>query len=165
MFTSTYIQHFKDYLHSNLCNQGNKTYFKDCDVLVDSLAKNGLEIIIIRFFEYLRIANFQFIIRENDQSAIDILNDKIFQDICIFLHYYIKPTLRIITNEMKQNIDNNLISEMNFRWAIFICFLVFLVLGYLIFWLPFQNKLNDEILRTKMMLEIIPQSILKNLKV
>ena len=43
--------------------------------------------------------------------------------------------------------------------VLFICFLIFIFLGYLTIWLPFQTKLSDEILRTKQMLEIIPDYV------
>ena len=52
----------------------------------------------------------------------------------------------------------------NFRMIFFIVFLVIIFLGYLLMWLPFQNKLSDEILRTKKMLEIIPKSILESME-
>jgi hypothetical protein len=39
-------------------------------------------------------------------------------------------------------------------------FLVVVTVVYLIIWIPKQNSLNDEIIRTKKLLEIIPSEIL-----
>lgn len=155
-----------NYLNGNLCNLSifsNDNLHASCGTILQSVALNGLEIMIVRYFEYLRLAYQQYLISQTSQNIIDILNGELMEQITIFYHYFIRGTSSLITSEMKNDIDSLLLSELSFRMILFIIFLVFLVLGYLILWLPFQGKLSDEILRTKKMLEIIPRSILEKM--
>jgi len=55
-------------------------------------------------------------------------------------------------------------NELNYRLIVFICYLGFILIGYLIFWMPFQSQIKDEIIRTRKMLEIVPIQILDRMK-
>ena len=44
--------------------------------------------------------------------------------------------------------------------AAFIIFIIALIIAYLVLWIPFINKLNREIWKTKSMLTIIPIDVI-----
>lgn len=82
----------------------------------------------------------------------------------------------VIQNHVNQNIMRGLVStlsttiqeEFSFRTerklAIFIVFLIVVLIGFIIFWLPFLNGLNYQIYKTKLMLMIIPLEVLLKIK-
>lgn len=169
IFTSDYFSYYNSILNQNLCTSSTITTYKqpnfkaDCTTINNGIAQYGLEIIITGYFELLRSVNSQYIINVPNDTTINLLNGSMLQRLSSIFHYFIKPLSSDLTQKMKENIDIILAGELNFRMAIFIAFLVFLILGYLILWMPYQNKLYDEILRTKKMLEIIPIAILENM--
>jgi hypothetical protein len=89
-----------------------------------------------------------------------LLSGELFTNMTIILHYYICPIYQLLREETYNNIKHILKNEMNFRLIVFIVFLVVVTVVYLIIWIPKQNSLNDEIIRTKKLLEIIPSEIL-----
>ena len=95
-----------------------------------------------------------------EENVYEILSNSLFKDITMLLHYYITPLYKILREDMKKAIEDKLKYEMNFRMILFIVFLVVVIIVYLIGWIPKQNRLNDEIVRTKKLLEIIPSEIL-----
>ena len=56
--------------------------------------------------------------------------------------------------------NNDYQSRIDRRLAVFIFFVIALVIGYLAIWTPFVNRLNKEIWRTKSMLTIIPIEVI-----
>jgi len=76
---------------------------------------------------------------------------------------FIKPVWNSLSIILNQNVNTKLNSELNFKYYLLICFLGVLVLGFLVVWLPMQYSLNDEITRTKNMLDIIPRSVIKEI--
>ena len=80
------------------------------------------------------------------------------------MHYYLSPLYNLLRQEIKQGIEDKLKFEMNFRLILFIVFLVVVIFAYLLVWIPKQNKINDEIFRTKKLLEIIPMEILEKIE-
>lgn len=59
-------------------------------------------------------------------------------------------------------------TEFSFRTerkiAIFIVFLIVVLIAFIVFWLPFLNGLNLQIYKTKLMLMIIPLEVLIKIK-
>jgi len=94
------------------------------------------------------------------KSILDMLNCQINKNNEKILNFFLRPSMKVLNLSMRNYIDNKIQLELNFRFYILISFLLIVVLGYLILWLPFQYSLNDEISRTKNMLNIIPNSIL-----
>jgi hypothetical protein len=50
------------------------------------------------------------------------------------------------------------------KLAIFIVYLIVVLISFIVFWLPFLNGLNFQIYKTKLMLMIIPLEILLKIK-
>ena len=48
--------------------------------------------------------------------------------------------------------------------ALFIVFLIVILIAFILFWIPFLNGLNYQIYKTKLMLMIIPLEILMKIK-
>ena len=100
---------------------------------------------IIRFFEYLRSFQSDYILKNTGISYLDKLNNGIFMDLSIILQQFLKSFLSSISSSLNINISDYLQQQLNIRTIVFISFLIFIILGYLIIWLPFENKLNDEV--------------------
>jgi len=95
--------------------------------------------------------------QRNDDKVKYLFTQEEFLNSEVILNYFLKPFLYEFTTIMKNDIDAKLSFELSFRYYIIIAFLIVLIFGYLLVWLPFQYSLNDEILRTKNILEIIPE--------
>ena len=79
-------------------------------------------------------------------TYIEQLNSQIFNDLSVILQNFIKIFLDVVSSNLKTNINSYLSSQLNIRMIIFISFLIFIIIGYFFIWLPFENKLNDEVL-------------------
>ena len=70
--------------------------------------------------------------------------------------------------ELVTTLTNDIVDEFSYRierkLAIFIVFLIVILLGFIVFWLPFLNGLNLDIYKTKLMLMIIPLEVLLKMK-
>lgn len=70
--------------------------------------------------------------------------------------------------ELVSSLSTSIQSEFSFRTerkiAIFIVFLIVILIAFIVFWLPFLNGLNLQIYKTKLMLMIIPLEVLIKIK-
>ena len=70
--------------------------------------------------------------------------------------------------ELVTTLTNDIVDEFSYRierkLAIFIVFLIVILLAFIVFWLPFLNGLNLDIYKTKLMLMIIPLEVLLKMK-
>eukprot|EP00340_Litonotus_pictus_P011472 CAMPEP_0170539036 /NCGR_PEP_ID=MMETSP0209-20121228/103671_1 /TAXON_ID=665100 ORGANISM="Litonotus pictus, Strain P1" /NCGR_SAMPLE_ID=MMETSP0209 /ASSEMBLY_ACC=CAM_ASM_000301 /LENGTH=1443 /DNA_ID=CAMNT_0010840857 /DNA_START=1058 /DNA_END=5390 /DNA_ORIENTATION=- len=166
IFSDTYIYNFKVVIHDDLCKF--PILFQDeqeCKNQLNYIGKYGFEVVIMKYFENLHnifLKDIKRIVKE--ENPIAALNSRLVQETNKLMHYFIKPCSRYLVEEMRKEISDYLQAEFDFKLIVFILFLVFTLLIFLIFWLPFQNNLHDEILRTKKMLEIIPSSILNEME-
>ena len=151
-FDSDITKKINNILNGDICS------FITCND--DSLGQYGCEVITVRYFELLRLAIKAYVNKDTEENVYEILSNSLFKDITMLLHYYITPLYKILREDMKKAIEDKLKYEMNFRMILFIVFLVVVIIVYLIGWIPKQNRLNDEIVRTKKLLEIIPSEIL-----
>ena len=77
---------------------------------------------------------------------------------------YLKNSLRHLVQSQLDSIKNSYSSTMNNRLALYVCFIVLLILVYLGFWLPIVGQLNMGMFRIKRMLAIVPLEIIQNNK-
>jgi len=103
--------------------------------------------------------NLRYLERFPKENYVDIFNNAIFVEIDKLFNFFIKPILKYNGDNIKSDLNQILLQEYNFRLVLFICFNVFILIGYLVTWLPLQIKISDEIVRTKKMLEIIPDEV------
>jgi hypothetical protein len=70
--------------------------------------------------------------------------------------------------ELVSSLSVSIQEEFQFRTerkiAIFIVFLIVVLISFILFWLPFLNGLNYQIYKTKLMLMIIPLEVLIKIK-
>ena len=131
---------------------------------MDGIGKYGVAVITVRFLEYLRLATKAYVNKLRFENSYEILSGTLLKDIRLLMHYYLSPLYNLLRQEIKQGIEDKLKFEMNFRLILFIVFLVVVIFAYLLVWIPKQNKINDEIFRTKKLLEIIPMEILEKIE-
>ena len=77
--------------------------------------------------------------------TINKLNSETSKDLSIILQNFLKVSLSSISSGMMNNINEYLSRQLNIRMIVFISFLIFIICGYFFIWLPFENKLNDEV--------------------
>ena len=70
--------------------------------------------------------------------------------------------------ELVKSLTDSILAEFSYmterKIALFIVFIIVILIGFMIFWLPFINSLNNQIYKTKLMLMIIPLEILMKIK-
>jgi hypothetical protein len=70
--------------------------------------------------------------------------------------------------DLVASFSSSIQAEFQFRTerkiAIFIVFLIVVLIAFIVFWLPFLNGLNFQIYKTKLMLMIIPLEVLIKIK-
>ena len=115
--------------------------------------------LLINFLEYLSNMNMRYLETFPAEDYVKIFNNENFVEIDKMFDHFIKPIFKQIGNVIRNDINTTLTLEYNFRLSLFICFNVFIIIGYLITWLPLQIKISDEIVRTKKMFEIIPAEV------
>lgn len=66
------------------------------------------------------------------------------------------------------SLSDSIQSEFSFRTerkiAMFIVYLIVVLIAFIVFWVPFLNGLNYQIYKTKLMLMIIPLEVLMKIK-
>lgn len=134
-----------------------------CNSLIVNSSMFGFEISLLKYIENLSNIYLKFIKRYDKIDYSNVLRSDLIQESSDLYQYIIRPISQELTNNMNLSILDYLSEEMNTRLIVFIFFIVYLSLGYLIFWLPFQYNLKDEIIRTKKMLDVLPSYILDNI--
>jgi len=95
----------------------------------------------------------------NISDLIKILNNNEYRDAEDIVIYIFQPIFELIINSMKVELDDKLYSENQISFVLFILNIIYIIVGYLIYVVPYQNSLKDEIERTQKMIEIIPEEI------
>lgn len=162
-FSNQITKTINSLLNSNICSYINTSYIS-CDTEMDGIGNYGVAVITVRFLEYLRLATKAYVNKLRFENSYEILSGTLLKDITLLMHYYLSPLYNLLRQEIKQGIEDKLKFEMNFRLILFIVFLVVVIFAYLLVWIPKQNKINDEIFRTKKLLEIIPMEILEKIE-
>lgn len=72
--------------------------------------------------------------------------------------------MRQLVSKLGDSIQNEFSFYSERKIALFIVFLIVLLISFIIFWLPFLNGLNYQIYKTKLILMIIPLEILMKIK-
>ena len=95
----------------------------------------------------------------NTSDLIKILNNNEYRDAEDIVIYIFQPIFELIINSMKVELDDKLYSENQISFVLFILNIIYIIVGYLIYVVPYQNSLKDEIERTQKMIEIIREEI------
>ena len=72
--------------------------------------------------------------------------------------------MRDLVSTLATSIQDEFSLMIERKIAIFACFIIALLICFVIFWIPFLNGLNYQIYKTKLMLMIIPLEILIKIK-
>jgi len=129
-----------------------------CPEFISGSARNGLQSVLGRYFETLKLtlANYS----EDRDNKKEIINSVEFMELFIIQHRYLSDSLRRLVQVLKEEVNHDLDSRINRRVIFISCFIVAIIVGYFIIWLPFVNKLSHEMWRTKAMLTIIPIEVI-----
>jgi hypothetical protein len=72
--------------------------------------------------------------------------------------------MRSLVSQLSTSIQAEFSFRTERKIAIFIVFLIVVLIAFIVFWLPFLNGLNLQIYKTKLMLMIIPLEVLIKIK-
>ncbi len=114
----------------------------------------------IKFFDYLRLGIIQFIKSTTNKNSIEILSGKVVTKSCKILQYFLKPIYSILTSNMEEEIIKIIDKQYEIAMILFSVFFVVIIIIYVMIWIPILQGLDEEIIRTKKMLNIIPIQIL-----
>ena len=156
-FSKNFLDFFNEIANGNICKYLN---LEKCEERQSGIGNYGIEVISIKFFDYLRLGIIQYIKSTTNKNAIEILSGRIIRKSCKILQYFIKPIYNILTTTMEDEIIKIINSQFNLATILFSVFIVVVIIIYIIVWIPILKGLDDEIIRTKKMLNIIPIQIL-----
>ena len=91
------------------------------------------------FYLYQQSNNFTF------QNSISNLNKDYIDELDIISFDFIKNTMNLLSENILNGINTKIDSCVNINMIIFIVFIIFLVSGYLIIWMPFESRLKDDV--------------------
>lgn len=162
---SEYKDLFKSLYQDNLCLkkdqiQLNLIPFK-CETFVSSAPTQGLQSMLMRYFETLK-ETLKIYINYEDKGfkTLNLINSNYFLELYIIQFRFIQDSFRSFVNVLKTSTNGEFQGIIDTRMAAFIIFIIALAVAYLILWTPFVNRLNREIWRTKSMLTIIPIEVI-----
>jgi hypothetical protein len=72
--------------------------------------------------------------------------------------------MRTLVSSLATSIQDEFSFRTERKIAIFIVYLIVILISFIVFWLPFLNGLNYQIYKTKLMLMIIPLEVLMKIK-
>lgn len=109
-------------------------------------------------------SSMSFCIKNTSQLDINLLDNTKYKTTYDIVLFYLIPSFDMINDLLIRNIlyKLGLLNVVNIGFLI--CFLIIFVLGYLTIWLPFEYKVNEDITRTKLMLNLFPDDLLDKSK-
>ncbi len=156
-FSKKFLNFFNKITNGNSCDY---LELEDCDNLENGIGNYGIEVVSIKFFDYLRLGIIQFIKSTTNKNSIEILSGKVVTKSCKILQYFLKPIYSILTSNMEEEIIKIIDKQYEIAMILFSVFFVVIIIIYVMIWIPILQGLDEEIIRTKKMLNIIPIQIL-----
>ena len=98
-----------------------------------------------------------------DLNPANVLNSSSHKIIIIVQKFIISEIISLALNRLFTTFDGIFSATTRVSLIINIVFMLFVIVGFFLFWLPFVMEENETIFKTKNMLSIIPNEILINL--
>lgn len=77
-----------------------------------------------------------------------------FNILDIIQQEFIEETFRLLNNLQKQGVEKDFETETQRRLALFICFIIIMLIAFLTIWTPFVNKLNKDVVLLDYVLDL-----------
>ena len=122
---------------------------------------------MVRYFETLRrtLSEYQSgTLRPDTERKKELISSINFEELYLIQHKFVQPLMRELVSLLVTSVEEQFISQVERRLATFICFIIALLIAFVIVWLPFVNNLNNQIYKSKSMLMIIPIEILVKMR-
>ena len=103
-------------------------------------------------------------VQNNVEHPIQIFNRHLVLRLKIIRKYYIEPVYKYLTEQFMDSITKFWDNCNTLYIALLIILLIGLTGFYLLYWKPFEIKLDKDIYKTKNMLSIIPKEVIASLK-
>ena len=103
-------------------------------------------------------------VQNNVEHPIQIFNRHLVLRLKIIRKYYIEPVYKYLTEQFMDSITKFWDNCNTLYIALLIILLIGLTGFYLLYWKPFEIKLDKDIYKTKNMLSIIPNEVIASLK-
>ena len=143
-----------------------KEQIDDCDKELNAISNFGGNIMIAEFRENLKIALDNDIIYQNltdFNSYILILNSYPYQALTILIGKFLKVYLNYWKKKLYDFIINYLNNQKNLNLIFLVIHNILIPILFIIFWVPFLFSLNDSIVQTQKMIDVIPEEIISKI--
>ena len=147
-------------------NSQIKEQIDDCDTELNAISNFGGNIMIAEFRENLKIALDNDIIYKNItdlNSYILILNTYPYQALTILIGKFLKVYLNYWKKKLYDFIINYLNNQINLNLIFLVIHDILIPVLYIIFWIPFLFSLQDSIVQTQKMIDVIPEEIISKI--
>ena len=139
-----------------------------CDSFFYNMSYYGFEAITMTFIEDIRIMkdlaesiiNSDSKNKDKKDGLIDILQSDNHKNNVIIYRFVIMEVIGYSLDHLFKSVRENFNETMRISLIINIVFMVFVFVGFSVFWIPFVLGENETIYKTKNMLSIIPKELL-----
>eukprot|EP00347_Sterkiella_histriomuscorum_P005463 403356519 len=160
---------FQDSMLLNVCPTVSPLFTQvsgqQCSSFVSGSTTQGLHTVIVRYEEGLRrcLQNYQ----KSNKTLPEInkiLNSQDIREVFLIQRFILSQKMQAIVQTLQDTIQTNINSTLELRLAFFCLFIIFLLMFFVLLWLPFVNQLTNEVYQTKKILLVIPLELLVNMK-
>ena len=162
-FKKGYRETFIDIMRNNLCNHQHAFELSfegvECASFLDGTLVEGLHPVIIHYIEQLRerltlYRNYQIKYNSNDTEELAEMNQTLTDEFLSVRQFkamertifeVIEFSIEYLINSLIGSYASQYDAEVTKRIIIFICFLIVFFIAFVFLWIPFTNKLNDEV--------------------
>jgi len=147
-FTKTYQEAFIAIMRSDLCKfQREFGYTFDCNSFLEGTTREGLHPVLIGFIESIReiLTSYKEFNLSNNTAKDDLISSELFDRMEISLFELANSALRYLIDKLVDSHGKKASNDLTQRVILYIVFLLLLFLAFLIFWMPFTNKLSNEV--------------------
>ena len=120
----------------------------DCEVKLNYVSDFGYKAVFSRYYSLMEegLIICQNSLNNATQLVDDTLGNKIFDELSILNYDYLRNTMNLWSDNLFQIINSKIDGESNLKVIILALLLVFIGVGYLAVWVPFQYQLRENVI-------------------
>ena len=151
-------------LFTNSSNN-NSLYSIDCNDFTNHQGKYGLNLLLTYFTEQIRKNKYVFdSLNISTDSLYQMVNSEDILILSVIRRYLLKPIFEKSLNKFNTSVEK----YWSLLYTIFLIMMIVILISYILFysiyWIPYINKLDESIYKTKNLLSIIPKTVLAAMK-
>ncbi|EAR82219.2 PAS domain S-box protein (macronuclear) [Tetrahymena thermophila SB210] len=145
--------------YMNGCSLLDQEIQSECQMYINNSLQIGLDNAIQFYASYFQQTLNELLVNNAQSSTLS--KDKFFVETNISLQKFVDPLIQYFTSAENDSLTASIQTTNNLETLLVILFNIFLILIFLIFWLPKISDMNVEINRTIQMLNMIPLKVMK----